>query len=327
MAKLVLGFGSSHGPTIRTLPGDWDRIAERDKKDPRYNYQELLKKADPAIAQEITLQKKQERYDRCQSGKEKLTDVIAQAKPDVVIVVSNPHGVLPDDTHAVFAVYWGEETPERSAASTRRASDPSTGHLSGPAPVIRSRPHEGRGTYPAQPELASHLIDSLIGDGFDIASFNRFRQEHELDEAFRTFYEFYQTDGSVPMVPFILSRYLPSQAMPGRCYALGQALKRGIESWDSDKRVAIMASGGLSHQIIDQELDHEVIRGLKEKDARLLCSLSRERLNGAPGTPEILNWVTLAGAMEESSMTLIDYIPCYRSPAGTGHGIAFAYWN
>ena len=64
MAKLVLGFGSSHGPTIRTLPEQWDRIAERDKRDPRYNYQELLRHADSALAQEITLEKKQERYDQ-----------------------------------------------------------------------------------------------------------------------------------------------------------------------------------------------------------------------------------------------------------------------
>ena len=327
MAKLVLGFGSSHGPTIRTLPGEWDRIAERDKKDPRYDYQELLKKADPAIAREITLEKRQERYDRCQAGKEKLAHVIAQAKADVAVVVSNPHGVLPDDTHPVFAVYWGEETPQRRSAHTRKVEDPSTAHLTGPAPVVRSSVRVDRGTFPAHPALASHLIDSLIGEGFDIASFNRFRPEHELDEAFRTFYEFYQTDGSVPMVPFVLSRYLPSQAMPGRCYALGQALKRGIESWDSDQRVVIMASGGLSHQIIDQELDDTVIKALKEKDSGTLCSLSRERLNRAPGTPEILNWIAVAGAMEDSSVTVIDYVPCYRSPAGTGHGIAFAYWN
>ncbi len=88
-----------------------------------------------------------------------------------------------------------------------------------------------------------------------------------------------------------------------------------------------MASGGLSHQILDEELDHQVIDALKEKDVRQLCSLPRDRLNRAPGTPEILNWVTLAGAMEASPMTLVDYVPCYRSPAGTGHGVTFAYWG
>lgn len=327
MANLVLGFASSHGPTIRSLPNEWDRIAERDKKDPRYDYQGLLKNADPAIAQQITIEKKQERYDRCQTAISKLADVVIQASPDVAVVVSNPHGVLPDDTHAVFGIFWGDQLSERSVESPRSRSEQATVRLSGPAPVVTSRPRQVRGPYPAHPELASHLIHSLIEEGFDIASFNQFRPEHELDEAFRTFYDFYQTDSSVPIVPFILSRYLPSQANPSRCYALGQALRRGIESWNSDKRVVLMASGGLSHQIIDEELDQEVIQALKEKDAHRLCSLSRDRLNRAPGTPEILNWVTLAGAMERCALTLLDYVPCYRSPAGTGHGIAFAYWS
>ena len=88
-----------------------------------------------------------------------------------------------------------------------------------------------------------------------------------------------------------------------------------------------MASGGLSHQIVDEKLDQQVIQALKEKDVQGLCSLPRDRLNRGPGTPEILNWVALAGAMESASMTLVDYVPCYRSPAGTGHGVTFAYWS
>jgi len=326
VAKLVLGFGSSHGPTIRTLPAQWDRIAERDKKDPRYDYQELLRSADPALAREITLAKKQERYDRCQAAIAKLHGVVTAARPDVAVVVSNPHGILPDDVHAVFAVFWGERLAERSKDGPQSGQG-YMAKFTGPPPVVTSTHRKGRGEYPALPKLASHLIDSLIEDGFDIASFDRFRPEHELDEAFRTFYDFYDPDGKVPMVPFILSRYLPSQATPRRCYALGQALRRAIESWDADRRVLLMASGGLSHQIIDEELDREVIGALKDKDSDRLCSISRDRLNRAPGTPEILNWVALAGAAEAMPMTLIDYVPCYRSAAGTGHGITFAYWG
>ena len=92
-------------------------------------------------------------------------------------------------------------------------------------------------------------------------------------------------------------------------------------------RVAIMASGGLSHQIIDEELDRQVVAALQRKDVETLSYLPRERLNRAPGTPEILNWVVLAGAVEPLEMTLIDYVPCYRSPAGTGHGVTLAYWR
>ena len=55
--------------------------------------------------------------------------------------------------------------------------------------------------------------------------------------------------------------------------------------------------------------------------------LSADRLNIGPGTPEILNWVTVAAAMAPKRMTLVDYLPCYRSAAGTGHGMAFGYWR
>ena len=58
-----------------------------------------------------------------------------------------------------------------------------------------------------------------------------------------------------------------------------------------------------------------------------LCALPRDRLNRAPGTPEILNWVACAGALDPTAMTLIDYVPCYRSSAGTGHGVTFGYWR
>jgi hypothetical protein len=129
------------------------------------------------------------------------------------------------------------------------------------------------------------------------------------------------------MVPFMLSRYLPNQATPGRCYALGGALRRAIESWPENKRVGIMASGGLSHQIIDEEMDRQVIDALIERDDAVLSSLSISRLNRAGGTPEILNWVTVGAAMDPVGMTLVDYVPCYRSLAGTGHGVTFGYWR
>ena len=132
---------------------------------------------------------------------------------------------------------------------------------------------------------------------------------------------------STAVVPFLLSRYLPHQPTPARSYAVGRALRRSIEAWDSDKRVAIMASGGLSHQIVDQELDRTVIDALLSKDVETLSYLPIEQLNRSPGTPEILNWIVVAGAMEPMDMTLIDYIPCYRSKAGTGHGVTLAYWQ
>jgi 3-O-methylgallate 3,4-dioxygenase len=58
-----------------------------------------------------------------------------------------------------------------------------------------------------------------------------------------------------------------------------------------------------------------------------LRNLPRAQLNRAPGTPEILNWIAVAAAMSPVKMTLVDYLPCYRSAAGTGHGVTFGYWS
>ena len=70
-----------------------------------------------------------------------------------------------------------------------------------------------------------------------------------------------------------------------------------------------------------------MIDALLNKDTETLSFLPREQLNRSPGTPEILNWVVVAGATEPLDMTLIDYVPCYRSLAGTGHGVTLAYWK
>jgi len=303
-------------------------MAERDKKDPRYSYDELLSQADPRLVDEITPEKKAARYAAAQEGIASLKQVVDDAAPDVVIVISNPHGVLPDDMMPAFGVFRGETLFERARGERRvETTDERMDAYRGPAPVVTSRaPREAR-EYRAMPELAEHLIDALIEEDFDVASTLELRKEHGLDEAFQVYYELYDPDAKIPMVPFFLSRYLPSQATPRRCYALGGALRRAIESWDSDQRVALMASGGLSHQIVDEELDRIVVDALVERDVDVLSSLDRQRLNRGPGTPEILNWITVAGAMDPVGMKLIDYVPCYRSPAGTGHGVTFGYWK
>lgn len=328
MAEIVFAFGSSHGPTIATRPENWDRIVERDKVDPRYDYNELLRNASPAIQDELVPEKKQQRWDACQVAIKSLEEMVAEATPDVAIVVSNPHGILPDDTMAVFGLFRGETLSGRSAPPSERRQDPRMQRYSGPnrPPQTDREPREPR-SYQAYPPLAEHLLDSLIDQGFDIASQLELRPELGMDEAFGCFYQYYQRDGSVPMVPLIVSRYLPSQATPRRCYQLGQALRRAIESWPEKKRVALMASGGLSHQIIDEDLDQQAIDALVERNVDRLYALDRDRLNRAPGTPETLNWVVVAGAMEPTPMTLVDYQSCYRSPAGTGHGVTFGYWK
>jgi hypothetical protein len=319
MADIVLGLGSSHGPTIRTPPEQWDNLAAKDMEDPRYSYAELLAMARPGLEAEVTMEKKRERYAKLQAGVARVQEQLAAAAADVYVVISNPHGVPPlNKMYPVFGMYLSDE-----GSTIAR-----TGHQSGGRRPDRA-PEEGRGVedFATDPGLTDHLMQSLIDDGFDVAASFQSRTGAGVDGAFTYLYDVYMPDRSVPMVPFLISRYLPNQPTPARAYAFGQALRRAIDGWKSNARVAIMASGGLSHQVLDEELDQEVIRALDSKDAEVLTSLPRDRLNRAPGTAEILNWVALAGAIEDRPMSLIDYVPCYRSEAGTGHGVTFAFWK
>lgn len=319
MASLVLGVGSSHGPSIQTAPEGWARLGDSDTRDPRFDYQELLASAPPGIEEQITIERQRERHEAAHAALRRLRSAVAEAEPDVLLVISNPHRVWPDESKPVFGVLRSDVLP----VAERQPFDPDARFRSGderPKPVIVERP--------GHPELANHLIAALNGEGFDVACSDGVREGHAIDDAFAFAYEYILgPDTQVPVAPFMLSRYLPYQATAARCYALGQALRRAVESWEPDARVAVLASGGLSHQIIDEELDRGVIDALERGDAATLGSLDSARLNRAPGTPETLNWVAVAGAMAPRAMSLVDYLPCYRSLAGTGHGLTFGLWT
>jgi 3-O-methylgallate 3,4-dioxygenase len=131
---------------------------------------------------------------------------------------------------------------------------------------------------------------------------------------------------AIPVVPVFLNTYYPpNQPSPRRCYRLGRAIREAVEAYPEDLRVAVVASGGLSHFTVDEELDGEVIRALKEKDSGALEGLRREQLNG--GSSEIRNWICAAGALEHLDLRWVSYCPGYRTPAGTGTGMCFASWE
>ena len=91
------------------------------------------------------------------------------------------------------------------------------------------------------------------------------------------------------------------------------------------ERVGILASGGLSHFTVDEELDRGVLDALKRGDGAALSAIPVQKLNS--GNSEIRNWITLAGAVGHLNNVWQEYIPCYRSAAGTGCGMGFALWK
>src|SRR5207244_2343619 len=106
--------------------------------------------------------------------------------------------------------------------------------------------------------------------------------------------------------------YPPNTPSARRSYQLGQAIAGAVAAYPDDARVAVVASGGLSHFVVDEELDRRLLAALASKDAATLQSLPKERLYSA--TSESLNWVAVGGAMEKVPLTfdLVDYVPVYR---------------
>lgn len=318
MAEIVLGVGTSHGPQLTIPPEKWPLLYEKDTTDPRIDYRALLAAAPPGLEKEITPEKWRERYDACQDALRALRERLERAAPDAVVVIGDDqHEQFLDDNMPMFSVFYGETMPmgrrERpDAAEWQRAERQTAPKI---APEART-----------EVALARHLIDALRDADFDIAASNQLKPSVGLGHAFTFFYRSFDPEASVPMVPLAVNTFFPpNQPTPRRCYALGRALRRAIESWKTDRRVVVMASGGLSHTIIEEDLDQQVINALLEKDVDTLCTLPPGRL--VRGTSEIRNWIALAGAMEPMEMTLIDYVPCYRSPASTGCAMAFATWD
>jgi len=334
MAKIVLGMGSSHAPQLRLTPDEWYKRVNADKQNPAlwfrgktYNFPELVeeRQADH-FERELSPEKAQERFDACQRAIVHLSQTLDEVAPDVVVILGDDqHEAFGDENMPAMSVYWGEtidDSPE--AVEGRLAAFGAGGGAFDNAPAQRL-------SHPVDPELGRHLIESLVDEGFDMAHSKSLRSDHHhgaIGHAFHYVYRRLMNNEVIPHVPVLLNTYYPpNQPTVQRCYDLGRALRRSIESWDSDKRVALIASGGLSHFVIEEDLDEHIIEGLKNKDESKLTDLPNIRFNS--GTSEIRNWIVVAGAMADNGleMNLVDYVPCYRSEAGTGCAMGFAEWR
>jgi len=321
MAKVVLGIGTSHSPQLTVPWRDWQLMREKDEHDDRLDYPRLKAKAEkvyPNLEAELTLEKWETRYDACQRGIKQLGKIIEDSKVDAIVIFGDDqHEQFHDENMPAVAIYHGETCDIK-----RKERQNPLSWLAVEAANWENKYAE----YPAKPELAKHLIDSLTEQEFEITRCSKLREEVGIGHAFSFLYRRVWPECDIPIVPIMVNTYYPpNQPTPKRCYALGQAVRKGIESWGDGERVAVMASGGLSHVIIDEELDRFVLDGLLEQDKDKLAAIPRDKLVG--GTSEILNWVALAGATEHLTPNLIDYVPTYRSPAATGCGMTFAYWN
>lgn len=333
MAEIVLGMGTSHSPTLNSsaeeqllhaqvdqgLPS-WPRQLQ-DKNGNPCTYEELLAMAPPGMADEITLDVLEQRVAACQANIRRLEKEIEDAELDALIVVGDDQREqFFDDNMPAILIYWGDVIP--NTVLDLPDDDPEFWKKA------RSMYHEESGVheYPVESGLARHLIEHLIDAEFDVSHAKKLRFERGEGHAFGFVHKRLMRNKVVPIVPVAINTYFPpNQPRPKRCYRLGQEIRRAVESWDGGARVGIIGSGGLSHFTIDEELDRAVLDACRANDAAALRAVPTAKLNA--GNSEIRNWIAVAGAADHLTMRWQEYVPCYRSPAGTGCAMAFAVWS
>ena len=335
MASIVFGAGTSHTPMLNMSAEEWPLFEELDrhrahlhKDGRRATYEDLLAVAPASMEKEIAPDKLARRHGEAMAAMGRLRDGLAAAALDALVVVGDDHKeIYHDDNMPSVLVYRGETIPNMP---NRTARPPGPDGPRRPAWMQRAaaRYYEESETrhYPVHAGLAHHLIGALIDREFDVSSANALPEGEGEGHAFGFVHRRLLNDAAVPVVPVVLNTYYPpNQPSPRRCYRLGQAIREAIESYPRELRVGVVASGGLSHFTVDESLDGEVIRALREKDAAALQALPRERLNS--GNSEIRNWICAAGALEHLALGWLKYCPGYRTPAGTGTGLCFASWS
>ena len=330
MATVTHGFGSSHSPLLSMpagLWGEWTKFRDYpnqallDNQGIPRTYPELAAIVQERFISEIQPDVILERYSRCQRAIGHLASEIDKSGIDTLIILGDDQvGEVfePSNIPAIY-VYCGEEVLNRHVDASPDLPD-----------VVNIGRWGSAGSkdrhYPVSQELAVHLVSQLVEGGFDIAQGKELPREKSIGHAFGFVINRLIPHRDLPIVPIMVNSYFPpNQPTPMRCYSLGQALRRAVESFPPSCNVGIMASGGWSHFVVDEEIDRLTLSALLEGRTRDLINLPIERLNS--GTSEIRNWIVAGAALEVLELKWIDYIPCYRSEAGTGLGAAFAVWH
>ncbi|TKC90046.1 extradiol ring-cleavage dioxygenase [Trinickia terrae] len=329
MAEIVMGIGLSHTPLLTLESQNWLHRASADYENPKLNtsdgrwisYAQLLSEVGPRYASVVTVEELVRKGRICESALDKLADSLANCSPDVVVIVGDDQAELfgPENQPAI-ALYHG-------ARMTMLDKFGDEGSPEWVREMGRGYLMDRRHSIPASPELAGWMIGSMVDDGIDVAAVGELKDPAAgFGHAYGFVVKRLFRGREIPVVPVLLNTYFPPNVpTAARCLKIGAAIGAAVKSFPSDIRVAIIASGGLSHFVVDEELDLRVLQALKDKDCDALRALPRGALNS--GSSEILNWLTVAGAVETLTPHWTEYQPLYRTPAGTGVGAAFMEWR
>ncbi len=337
MAEIVLGLWTTHGPTLSTTPEEWllrlpaDRArANHPFRGKTYDFDALVElRKDENLGERASEAERTRRHAACRSAVERMADIYEAAKPDVAVIFGNDQGELFLDTImpalTVFdgPTLWNEPATEEQAARMAPGIHAAEwGHN----PPVRTE-------YPGQPDLAARIIRQAISDQFDVARSARLPENpghwnSGIGHAFGFVYRQIMRDTVVPNVPLIANTFFPpNQPTARRMFEFGRSVGRAIRDWDTDARVVVIGSGGMSHFVIDEAFDRSIIDAIEARDGEMLCNIGEEWFQS--GTSELKNWIAAAGCLFETDLSgaLVDYVPCYRSEAGTGTANGFVAWD
>ncbi len=260
----------------------------------------------PAIGMAVDLGKTEEPYWQPLFAGYEWTKKWADAEPpDVVILVYNDHASAFDLTMIpTFAL--------GTAASFQPCDE---GYGPRPVPVVEGHP-----------ELAAHLAQSLILDEFDLTLVNDLDVDHGLTVPLSLVYgkrEAWPTK-VIPLAVNVV-QYPPPTGR--RCFNLGKAIRRAVESFPEDLSVQVWGTGGMSHQIqgaraglINQEWDNRFLDLIVDdpESAAAIEHLEYLRETGSEGI-EMVMWLIMRGALGDAVQELHRFYHVPASNTAVGH--------
>lgn len=324
MARIVLGMAVPHSGMLGKAAESLLEDGERDRKNPQlwfrnrsWTFPELAAaRANEGLEKLLTFEERRARMARCGQALETLRQVYREHQPDVAIILGKDQKEIFIDTSPSLAIYTGDTIHNGPPQRAVYAPD---------KPV----------TYPAHPELALHLINSFQAAGFDMTEVLKWPdnvwmkpQGQVVPHAYGFIYQQIMRNDVVPNVPIIMNTfYPPNQPSMRRSIEFGKTLFEAIKAWDSDKKVALIASGGLSHFVWDEQLDQTFLKYFREYDFEGLAAIDNNSYQS--GTSEVKLYVPVMVATSQLGfkMNLVDYVPVIRTEAGTGEGFGFMYWS
>ena len=237
-----------------------------------------------------------EQRERLYAGFHELQRRLAHARPDLIVMFVNDH--LQNFAYNALPAFCVGLAPDYDAPSP------------GGARLMRLTPRKIRGL----PDWSMALLESGLGSGFDFAYSYEIESWDELSVPLH----FLTPDGAIPVAPIYTNCAAPPLPTLRRCHEMGGFVGTFVRSRPASERVALVATGGISHWVgtpetgrINPEWDQRILDHIARGDVEPLLRLTHAEIerDGGNGGQEIRNWVALLGAVPGWKGEFLAYEP------------------